>query len=153
MFFFDITFQCKLHWVLSHRWSWSRRKIPSLYSLFRKEVYQTIRVTYWLWPLLSITGTLVGNSYNFANSWAMHSEKMCQRSSPMSHTCNISSETADQVCAVTRESGLHLLATGKIIITSSPQLIVFSFFFHNTMWKVLTSHTGTIFSWFKQAQS
>lgn len=42
-------------------------------------------------------GTLEENSYNFANSWAMHStERRCRRVSPPSHTCNISSEDAEK---------------------------------------------------------
>ncbi|XP_061438597.1 von Willebrand factor isoform X2 [Rhineura floridana] len=42
-------------------------------------------------------GTLEENSYNFANSWAMHSEeKRCQRVTPPSYTCNISSDIADK---------------------------------------------------------
>uniref|UniRef100_A0A8U7MAY3 von Willebrand factor n=1 Tax=Corvus moneduloides TaxID=1196302 RepID=A0A8U7MAY3_CORMO len=38
-------------------------------------------------------GTLVGNSYDFANSWALHSEnKRCKRVQTPSNTCNISSD-------------------------------------------------------------
>uniref|UniRef100_A0A8C9MZR3 von Willebrand factor n=1 Tax=Serinus canaria TaxID=9135 RepID=A0A8C9MZR3_SERCA len=38
-------------------------------------------------------GTLVGNSYDFANSWALHSEnKHCKRVQTPSNTCNISSD-------------------------------------------------------------
>ncbi|XP_029453126.1 von Willebrand factor [Rhinatrema bivittatum] len=37
------------------------------------------------------------NSYDFANSWALHEgNKRCRRVSPPSHTCNISSEAADK---------------------------------------------------------
>ncbi|XP_060109795.1 von Willebrand factor [Heteronotia binoei] len=42
-------------------------------------------------------GTLEENSYNFANSWAMRrGEERCQRATPPSRTCNISSEMADK---------------------------------------------------------
>uniref|UniRef100_A0A803V778 von Willebrand factor n=1 Tax=Ficedula albicollis TaxID=59894 RepID=A0A803V778_FICAL len=38
-------------------------------------------------------GTLVGNSYDFANSWALHGEnKRCKRVQTPSNTCNISSD-------------------------------------------------------------
>ncbi|XP_029767525.1 von Willebrand factor [Terrapene carolina triunguis] len=42
-------------------------------------------------------GTLVESSYDFANSWALHSEdKRCKRMPAPSNTCNISSEFADK---------------------------------------------------------
>ncbi|XP_039919393.1 von Willebrand factor isoform X3 [Hirundo rustica] len=42
-------------------------------------------------------GTLVGNSYDFANSWALHSEnKRCKRVQTPSNTCNISSDMAEK---------------------------------------------------------
>ncbi|XP_059702157.1 von Willebrand factor isoform X2 [Haemorhous mexicanus] len=42
-------------------------------------------------------GTLVGNSYDFANSWALHSEnKHCKRVQTPSNTCNISSDMAEK---------------------------------------------------------
>ncbi|KAM9171971.1 von Willebrand factor isoform 2-T2 [Pangshura tecta] len=42
-------------------------------------------------------GTLVESSYDFANSWALHSEdKRCKRVPAPSNTCNISSEFADK---------------------------------------------------------
>ncbi|XP_042325058.1 von Willebrand factor isoform X2 [Sceloporus undulatus] len=42
-------------------------------------------------------GILEENSYNFANSWAKNEEeKRCQRVTPPSQTCNISSEMADK---------------------------------------------------------
>ncbi|XP_019371542.1 PREDICTED: von Willebrand factor isoform X1 [Gavialis gangeticus] len=42
-------------------------------------------------------GTLVKNSYDFANSWALDSEdEQCRRVSAPSSTCNISSDMADQ---------------------------------------------------------
>ncbi|GAB0177349.1 von Willebrand factor [Grus japonensis] len=44
-------------------------------------------------------GTLVGNSYDFANSWALHSQgKRCKRVQTPSNTCNISSDIAEK-CA------------------------------------------------------
>ncbi|MEE6477305.1 hypothetical protein FKM82_011465 [Ascaphus truei] len=40
---------------------------------------------------------LTENSYDFANSWALHGgDKRCRRISPQSNTCNISSETAEK---------------------------------------------------------
>ncbi|KAG8438864.1 hypothetical protein GDO86_005162 [Hymenochirus boettgeri] len=42
-------------------------------------------------------GILAENSYDFANSWALHGgERRCKRSYPPSNTCNISSETAEK---------------------------------------------------------
>uniref|UniRef100_A0A8C5X262 von Willebrand factor n=1 Tax=Malurus cyaneus samueli TaxID=2593467 RepID=A0A8C5X262_9PASS len=42
-------------------------------------------------------GTLVGNSYDFANSWALHGEnKRCKRVQTPSDTCNISSDIAEK---------------------------------------------------------
>lgn len=46
------------------------------------------------------TGTLVGNSYDFANSWALRSEnKLCKRVQTPSSMCNVSSDIAEEVCA------------------------------------------------------
>ncbi|XP_062990456.1 von Willebrand factor isoform X2 [Elgaria multicarinata webbii] len=70
-------------------------------------------------------GTLEENSYNFANSWAMSSEeKRCQRVTPPSRTCNISSEFADkdaiENCQLLRTSTVfskchHLVDTEQFI--------------------------------------
>ncbi|KAM6093690.1 von Willebrand factor [Chlamydotis macqueenii] len=54
-------------------------------------------------------GTLVGNSYDFANSWALHSEnKRCKRVQMPSNTCNISSDIAEkgvmETCQLLRTS-------------------------------------------------
>nr|XP_009936779.1 PREDICTED: von Willebrand factor [Opisthocomus hoazin] len=54
-------------------------------------------------------GTLVGNSYDFANSWALHSEnKRCKRVQSPSNTCNISSDIAEkgvmETCQLLRTS-------------------------------------------------
>lgn len=54
----------------------------------------------------SFTGTLVGNSYDFANSWALHSQgKRCKRVQTPSNTCNISSDIAEKVGAAGYHSG------------------------------------------------
>ncbi|XP_010223541.1 PREDICTED: von Willebrand factor [Tinamus guttatus] len=54
-------------------------------------------------------GTLVRNSYDFANSWALHSEnKRCKRVQTPSNTCNISSDIAEkgimETCQLLRTS-------------------------------------------------
>ncbi|KAM9245736.1 von Willebrand factor [Leptosomus discolor] len=54
-------------------------------------------------------GTLVENSYDFANSWALHSEnKRCKRVQTPSNTCNISSDIAEkgimETCQLLRTS-------------------------------------------------
>ncbi|XP_032850933.2 von Willebrand factor isoform X2 [Tyto alba] len=54
-------------------------------------------------------GSLVGNSYDFANSWALHSEnKRCKRVQTPSNTCNISSDIAQkgimETCQLLRTS-------------------------------------------------
>uniref|UniRef100_A0A8C3PPM6 von Willebrand factor n=1 Tax=Calidris pygmaea TaxID=425635 RepID=A0A8C3PPM6_9CHAR len=54
-------------------------------------------------------GTLVENSYDFANSWALHSEnKRCKRVQAPSNTCNISSDIAEkgvmETCQLLRTS-------------------------------------------------
>ncbi|KAM6438314.1 von Willebrand factor [Rhynochetos jubatus] len=54
-------------------------------------------------------GTLVENSYDFANSWALHSEnKRCKRVQTPSNTCNISSDIVEkdimETCQLLRTS-------------------------------------------------
>ncbi|NXC45571.1 VWF factor, partial [Penelope pileata] len=54
-------------------------------------------------------GTLVGNSYDFANSWALRSDnKWCKRVQTPSNTCNISSDIAEkdvmEICELLRTS-------------------------------------------------
>ncbi|XP_069484436.1 von Willebrand factor [Ambystoma mexicanum] len=51
------------------------------------------------------------NAYDFANSWALHAgDKRCRRVSPLSHTCNISSDAIEK----------ELFGRCQILKTSSP---------------------------------